>query len=203
MKRGLSAVLATLILMLIALASLAETSDANASQATNAMRLMGTITAVDESAGTLTVSRMLMQNTEALGAGQPDGNGAQNAPSGSAPQQGANGQGGGQGTAPSGNPPQQNGGSSGSAPDGNGQNGNGQGGAPDGQTPNATDYTVSVTASTTITSQETQSALTLADLAVGTRVEITLTGDETNGYAATAIQTQPDAQPAATDTASN
>ncbi|MDD3212622.1 MAG: hypothetical protein PHY64_03055 [Eubacteriales bacterium] len=175
---------------------------------------MGTVTAVDESAGTVTVSGMIMQDVGVPGNGQP-GDGTQNgsAPSGNPPQQGDNGQqGGNPGTTPSGNPPQQNGSSSGNAPDGNGQvsnsqNGapgsvNGQGAAPNGQAPGETTYTVSVTDATAITSQETQATLSLADLAVGTRVEITLTGDETNGYTATVIQTQPDAQPA-TDTAAN
>ncbi len=188
MKRSLSFIVALLILAALATFSLAENNTADATtaatqppMATTDPGIMGTVTAVDESAGTITITGMLLQQM-----GQP-GNGQQ--PSGNAPS----------GDAPSGNG-NQGGGPAGNAPAGNGgQDGNGgQGGTPpsdgNGQGMQQTAYTLTLTSSTVITSGETQETLTLSDLSEGTQVLVTVSGDETAGYTALTITTQTQQQ---------
>jgi len=201
MKRMLSLFVCVLVLMATAGLSLAESGTTSADAATSATqapgsgetRLMGTVTAVDTTAMTITVTGMLQQGggsapQQPSASGTPDGNtsqgGSSQQGSGSAPQQpSASG-------APDGNAPQGGGNSqqgSGSAP----QQPSGNGTQPEQQT-----ITFTVTDTTVMTASDGTTAITLADLSVDAQVSVTFSGDATNGYTALTIQAMP-AQPVA------
>ena len=58
---------------------------------------------------------------------------------------------------------------------------------------------VTITTSTTITSRDSGSTLTFADLTVGEMVSLTVEGDATSGYTAVTIEVGQAQQPQATD----
>ena len=76
---------------------------------------------------------------------------------------------------------------------------------PNGNAPAASEsksVTITINADTTVSTAGSQTALTVADITVGQQVSITVTGDETSGYTATAIevlQNQPNASTAVVD----
>ena len=76
---------------------------------------------------------------------------------------------------------------------------------PNGNAPAASEsksVTITINADTTVSTAGSQTALTIADITVGQQVSVTVTGDETSGYTATAIevlQNQPNASTAVED----
>jgi hypothetical protein len=209
MKRGLSIMLVIALLLLGAGSSLAEgsASQTDATAATQApqtgeTQFMGSITAVADGSVTITVmgGGQQPQGGGQQAGGQPSGTAPENGgdASGSAPAQdgstpqGGNGQG---------DNSQQGGNGQGSQPSDSQGNGGGMPGG-DGQTTPAETQTltIAVTDTTVITSQDTQTALTAADLSADMMILVTVSGDATSGYTALTIVVQT-SQPAPTDAA--
>jgi hypothetical protein len=205
MRKAISIVLTFAMLITAAGAALAEgnaAAGANAAPNQDGTRWMGQITAIGDNTVTISVGGAMQ--TPQDGTGQQNGSGPQGngaAPDGTAPQSGdgvqnGNGaqNGGGQqgggaqggGTPPTGNAPDGNAPQNGAAP----QNGDG---AQNGNVPaapgNETSMTLTITADTTFTSGATMETLSFGDLVVGMLVEVTTSGDATDGYTALTIQT--------------
>ncbi len=205
MKRILALLLTTAMLLSMTAFAVAEdtTADTTASATMTPQggqgggvqdgRVSGTITAIGD--GSITLDIRMGGQPPAGDPPQGDGSGRQNgAQPGNPPQaveqsnaqQGApNGGPGGNGGGPGGN---------GGAPQGGGKGDRGNGNAPqqpandNGQAQASQSLTVAVTGSTTIQNED-GTTLALADLSVGTAVSVTVTGDATSGYTATAITT--------------
>ncbi len=211
MRKAISIVLTFAMLLTAAGAAMAEgdaAAGANAAPNQDGTRWMGQITAIGDNTVTIAVSGGMQAPQN--GAGQQNGTGPQGsgtAPDGTAPQNGDGTQngsgaqnGGGQqgnGAQGGGTPP------TGTAPDGTApQNGDGAqngDGTQNGDAPaapgNETSMTLTITADTTFTSGATMETLSFSDLVVGMMVEVTTSGNATDGYTALTIQTLA-AQPA-------
>ena len=202
MKRFIS-IFASMVLVMVAVgAAMAESTDATAS-ATSAptastgdnSHLVGQITAVSDSSITITTfggGPGGDGNQPQPGSDQTDGQqGGQQGDQKGGPQ--GDQQGDQQGNQQGGTPPQGDQQQGSTPPQGDGQQ--------SGTAPSATgeSVTITVTSSTTITSRDSGSTLTLADLTVGEVVSVSVDGDATNGYTALTIEAGQAQQPQATD----